>query len=53
MPEEIREVRGRVSKYLKIAFKSAYAGLEVTQTAIWEKAIRDWLQKEDSSAEVK
>ncbi|MBD2513854.1 hypothetical protein H6G93_02300 [Nostoc sp. FACHB-973] len=53
MPQEIKEVRGRVSKYLKIGFKSAYADLEVTQTAIWEEAIRDWLQNEDSSAEVK
>ncbi|MEH1869552.1 MAG: hypothetical protein V7K69_31780 [Nostoc sp.] len=53
MPEEITEVLWRVSKYLKIDFKSAYAALQVTQTAIWEKAIRDWLQKEDSSAEVK
>ncbi|WP_196521043.1 hypothetical protein [Nostoc sp. WHI] len=53
MPEEIREVQGRVAKYLKIAFKSAYAGLEVTQTDVWEEAIRYCLQKEDSSAEVK
>ncbi|MBN3873871.1 hypothetical protein [Nostoc sp. JL33] len=53
MPEEITEVPGRVHKDLKIGFKSAYAGLEVTQTAVWEEAIRDWLQKEDSSAEGK
>lgn len=53
MPEEIKEVRGRVSKYLKIAFKSAYVGLKVTQTEVWEEAIRDWLQKEDFSVEVK
>ncbi|BAY38491.1 hypothetical protein NIES2111_28390 [Nostoc sp. NIES-2111] len=49
MAEETREVRGRLPKDLKIAFEIACARLEVTQTAALEEAIRDWLQKKDSS----
>ncbi|MCG6136993.1 MAG: hypothetical protein MET45_20550 [Nostoc sp. LLA-1] len=50
MAEETREVRGRVPKDIKIAFEIACARLELTQTAALEEAIRDWLQKKDTSA---
>ncbi|MEH2454406.1 hypothetical protein [Nostoc sp.] len=49
MAEETREVRGRIPKDLKIAFEIACARLEATQTAALEEAIRDWLQKKESS----
>ncbi|MDZ8028317.1 MAG: hypothetical protein RMX97_27030 [Nostoc sp. DedQUE11] len=49
MAEETREVRGRIPKNLKIAFEIACARLEVTQTAALEEAIKDWLQKKESS----
>lgn len=49
MAEETREVRGRLPKDLKIAFEIACARLEVTQTAALEEAIKDWLQKKESS----
>ncbi|MEH2123320.1 hypothetical protein [Nostoc sp.] len=49
MAEETREVRGRLPKSLKIAFEIACARLEVTQTAALEEAIKDWLQKKESS----
>lgn len=48
MTEEIREVRGRIPKEVKIAFEIACARLEVTQTAAIEEAIKDWLKKKES-----
>jgi len=47
MSEEIREVRGRIPKDLKIAFEIACARIEVTQAAAIEEAIRDWLKKQE------
>ena len=48
MIEDMREVRGRVPKQLKIAFEVACAHLELTQTAALEEAIKDWLKKQES-----
>ena len=53
MSEEIREVRGRVPKDLKIAFEVACARLEVTQAAALEEAIREWLKKQEPSPKSK
>ena len=51
MTEETREVRGRIPKELKIAFEIACVRLELTQTAALEEAIRDWLKKQESTAD--
>lgn len=45
MAKEIREVRGRVPRDLKIAFEVACVRLEITQAEALEEAIRDWLVK--------
>lgn len=47
MAKVIREVRGRISQELKIAFEVACARLEVSQSHALEDAIQDWLIKHD------
>lgn len=47
MSQEIREVRGRIPKNLKIAFEIACARLELTQSAALEEAISDWVKKQE------
>ena len=42
--KEIREVRGRIPKELKIAFDVACARLELSQSNAMEEAIRHWLE---------
>ncbi|HEY9697674.1 MAG TPA: hypothetical protein V6D10_10455 [Trichocoleus sp.] len=46
MVKEMREVRGRLPKDLKIAFEVACVRMEITQAAAMEEAIRDWLVKQ-------
>lgn len=45
MAKEIREIRGRVPKDLKIAFEVACVRMELTQAMALEEAIKDWLIK--------
>ncbi len=49
MNEEVREVRGRIPKELKIELDVICARLEMTQAAAVEEAIRDWLKKQNLS----
>ena len=45
MAKEIREIRGRVPKDLKIAFEVVCVRMELTQAVALEEAIKDWLIK--------